>query len=275
MKLAYMMTTPEADPMPLCWNGDPAHIIRRVAEIGYDGIELQVRDPAALDRRKIARLASDAGIAIAAVSTGSIGSSENLYLTAADPDVRRRAIERFKVILQLAHDYGVDASIGRFRGTTRWAPSREVGLSWFRAALEELLPVAESLGNRIVLEPQTRYNSDILNTIGETIEFIKSFGTKSLVYEADLHHQAIEERSLVASLVTGQRSGYMTYVQLGDSNRMAPGWGSFNWVDILDTLRAIGYDGWLAMEFLQKPDSDRCAQQAFTFVNEVLAGPQA
>ena len=260
--------------MPLCWHGDPADIIRRLAEIGYDGIELQVRDPSAFDRRAIGKLAADAGIAIAAVSTGSIGSSDNLYLTAADPGVRKRAVERFKAVLQLAHEYGVDASIGRFRGHTRWAPSRDVAFSWFRGALEELLPVAQPLGVRIVIEPQTRYNSDMLNTIAETIAFIESFDTPSLVYEADLHHQAIEERSLIASLVSGQRSGYMTYVQLGDSNRRAPGWGSFNWVDILDTLRASGYDGWLSMEFLQKPDSESCARQAYTFVSGILAGDE-
>ena len=271
MKLAYMMTTPEADVMPLCWHGDAAHIIRRVAEIGYDGIELQVRDPAAFDTKAFAKLVSGAGLQISAVSTGSIGASENLYLTAADAGVRRRAVDRFKLVLQLAHDYGVDASIGRFRGTTKWAPSREIGLEWFRSAMDEVVPLAESLGVRIVLEPQTRYNSDFLNSIAETVAFIESYGSKALSFEADLHHQALEEKSLVVSLIEGFKSGHMSYVQLGDSNRLAPGWGNFNWVDILGTLRAIGYDGWLAMEFIQRPDSDRCAQQAYTFVSGLLA----
>ncbi|GAC1571262.1 MAG: sugar phosphate isomerase/epimerase [Candidatus Elarobacter sp.] len=271
MKLAYMMTTPEADPMPLCWHGEPAHIIRRVAEIGYEGIELQVRDPSAFDTKAIGKLAAGAGLKIAAISTGSIGPSDNLYLTSADPEVRRRAIDRYKLVLQLAHEYGVDSSIGRFRGTTKWAPSREVGLGWFRSAMEELVPLAESLGVRIVLEPQTRYNCDMLNSIAETVAFIESFASTALAFEADLHHQALEEKSLVVSLIEGFKSGHMTYVQLGDSNRLAPGWGNFNWVDILGTLKAIGYDGWLAMEFLQRPDSDRCAQQAYAFVKRVLA----
>jgi sugar phosphate isomerase/epimerase len=270
MKLASMMTTPEAQPMALCWHGDPAHVIRRVAEIGYDGIELQVRDPAAFDRGAVAALAREHGIAISAVSTGTIGAAENLYLTSPDADTRRRAIDRFASILRLAHDYGVDASIGRFRGSAKMAGGREQAFAWFRAALDELIPLAESLGVRIVLEPQTRYVGDMLNTIAETIAFIRTFDTRWLSYEADFHHQALEEPSLVASLVEGMRSGLMTYVQISDSTRGAPGSGSFNWVDLLATLRATGYDGWLAMEFYQGDDSDRAMQQAFATVDGVL-----
>jgi sugar phosphate isomerase/epimerase len=275
VKLAYMMTTPEADAMQLCWHGDAAHVIRRVAEIGYAGIELQVRDPAAFDHAAIARLAREAGIAISAVSTGSIGASENLYLTSADAALRRRAIDRFASILRLAGEYGVDASIGRFRGSTKIAGGHDVAYAWLRSALEELLPLAESLGVKIVLEPQTRYVGDMLNTIAETIAFIRSFATAALTYEADFHHQALEERSLVASLVEGARSGLMSYVQICDSNRLAPGLGNFNWVDLLATLRATGYDGWLAMEFVQRPDSDWCAQRAYDTVAGVLASLDA
>jgi 5-keto-L-gluconate epimerase len=270
MKLAYMMTTPEANPMPLCWHGEPAHVMRRIAEIGYDGVELQVRDPDAFSHAEIAKLAADAGLAITAVSTGSIGASDNLYLTATEPATRRRAIERFKAVLRLGAEYGVDASIGRFRGTTKFAPTREIAFAWLREALDEVLPLAASLGVRVVLEPQTRYVGDMLNTIAETIAFIRTFGTAALTYEADLHHQALEERSLIASLVEGQRSGLMSYVQLADSNRGAPGSGSFNWVDIIATLHAAGYDGWLAMEFVQGGDSDRAAQQAYAVVKGAL-----
>src|SRR5476649_176057 len=272
MKLAYMMSTPEADRMPLCWYGDPATIMRHVAAIGYAGIELQTRDPAAFSASDMGRIAADNGLSICAVGTGSIGSSDGLYFVASDATIRRRTIDRFKAVLELAAQYGVDASIGRMRGQTNMAPDRATAFGWFRTAIEELLPVAQSLGVRIVLEPQARYIGDMLNTIDETIAFIKTFDSPALVYEADLHHQAFEERSLVASLVAGVRSGLMTYVQIADSNRLAPGWGNFNWVDIVETLRASGYDGWLTMEFLQRPDSERCAQQAYRVLRAALDG---
>ena len=265
-----MMTTPECDALPLCWHGDPAYVIGRIAEIGYDGVELQVREPDKFDHDAIARLAADAGIVISAVSTGGIGAAENLYLTSPDPATRRRAVDRFKTVLRLAAEYGVDASIGRFRGNGKIAGSRENAMAWLREALDEVLPLAESLGNKVVLEPQTRYIGDLLNTIEETVAFIRTFDTISLTFEADFHHQSLEEHSLVASLVEGQRSGLMSYVQVSDSTRHAPGTGSFNWIDLMATLHASGYDGWLAMEFTQGRDSDRAAQQAFRTVRAAL-----
>jgi 5-keto-L-gluconate epimerase len=264
MQLAYMMATPELKAMPMAWVGDYERIIPRLAEIGYDGVELQVRDPADFDGEALQRCAQQAGLRIAAVSTGAVGSEDNLYLMSPDAEIRRRAVERYKSVLELAGSYGVDASIGRFRGQVKWAPDRETAIGWFRAALDDLVPVAERLGVRIVLEPQMRFIGDFLNTIDETLQFIESYGSPTLMYEGDLFHQALEERSMLASIVAGQRSGRMSFFQLCDSNRLAPGWGHHNWVDIVEVLRASGYDGWLSMEFNQQPDSDTCAQQAFS-----------
>jgi sugar phosphate isomerase/epimerase len=276
MKLAYMMTTPEAGTMPLCWGGEPPErILQRVAEIGYEGIELQVRDPNAFDTAAFGRMVRAAGLVITAVSSGPVTGVDGLFLVAADPGVRARALERFGLVLRLAAEYGVHATIGGMRGFAKWAPDRATGLGWFRAAIEHLIVDAEKLGAPIVLEPQNRYQTDFLNTIGETLAFIEDLGgPPSLIIEGDLFHMALEERSVLAALVTGARSGLMNYLQLGDSNRLAPGWGSFNWVDIVETLKAVGYDGWLAMEFTQKPDSETCARHAHDFIRPLL-GRQA
>jgi 5-keto-L-gluconate epimerase len=270
MKLAYMIATPELKSMPMAWVGDFRVSIPKLAEIGYQGLELQVRDPKEIDQQGLAACAREAGIEIAAVSTGAVGAQDKLYLMDADPDVRTRAIERYKDVLQLAATYGCDASIGRFRGMTSWAPDRQTGIGWFRAALDELTPVAERLGVHIVLEPQMRFIGDFLNTIDETLEFIDGYGGDVLRFEGDVFHQNMEEKSLLASIVQGQRSGKMTYYQLADSNRLAPGWGHHNWVDIVEVLRASGYDGWLSMEFNQKPDSETCARRAYQTVGPLL-----
>jgi sugar phosphate isomerase/epimerase len=270
MRLAYMIATPELKAMPMSWIGDYQRIIPRLAEIGYDGVELQVRNPAEFDGPAVGRCARDVGLAISAVSTGAIGAEDGLFLMHADADVRRRAVERYVSVLELAASYGVDASIGRFRGVTKSAPDRATGIGWFRAALDQLLPVAERLGLRIVLEPQMRFIGDFLNTIAETLEFIDTYGSKTLMFEGDTFHQMMEEKSLLASIVQGQLSGRMSYYQISDSNRLAPGWGHHNWVDIIEVLRASGYDGWISMEHSQEPDSDTAAQRAYATIRPLL-----
>jgi sugar phosphate isomerase/epimerase len=80
---------------------------------------------------------------------------------------------------------------------------------------------------------------------------------------------ALEERSIPAALIRGRK--HMTYVQLGDSNRLAPGQGFLPWRDFIETLRALEYDGWLSMEFSQKPDSRTAARQAYDFTRALIS----
>jgi sugar phosphate isomerase/epimerase len=270
MKLAYMIATPELAAQPMSWVGDYERSIGTLAEIGYAGVELQVRNPAEFDAGALERCAQQAGLAIAAVSTAALGTDDKLYLMSADADVRRQAIARYRTVLELAARYGCDASIGRFRGWASWAPDRATAEGWFRAALDELVPVAERLGIRIVLEPQMRFIGDYLNTIAETLAFIDSYGSPTLMFEGDLFHQVMEEKSLLGALVAGQLSGRMSYFQVSDTNRLAAGWGHHPWIDIIEVLKASGYDGWLSMEHAQTPDSESAARQSYTFLTPFL-----
>ena len=45
-----------------------------------------------------------------------------------------------------------------------------------------------------------------------------------------------------------QAGSLIGHVQLGDSNRLEPGAGHYDWPETLEALEAIGYEGWLAME---------------------------
>ena len=43
-------------------------------------------------------------------------------------------------------------------------------------------------------------------------------------------------------------SGRLAHVQISDTNRRAPGWGSLGWADFLGTIEALRYGGWVAVE---------------------------
>lgn len=273
MKLAYTIGTPEVKRMPMAWLGDTESILEKLSVMGYDGVELQTRNPAEFDAEAFGKKVKDAGLEICAVSSGVVGETDGFYFMSPEPEKRKAAVERYKSIVDLAARYGVDSSIGRFRGQTKWAPDRKTGLDWFRAALDELLPYAQRKGVRIVLEPQHPYNLDTLNTLAETVEFIRSFAATNLMFEADIHHQGLTEKSIPAALVYGMLSGYMTFVQVSDANRLPPGLGIFNWIDVFETLKAAGYDGWISVECKQFPDSERCAAYCYTFLSNVMNLP--
>jgi sugar phosphate isomerase/epimerase len=268
MRLAYQSVTPEVSRMALAWVGPLDQVLPAIAEIGYEGVEFQVRDAAEIDVSKLRQQVRDAGLVVAAIATGPVGQIDKLYIVDADAEGRRKCVERLKAAMELAAEFGVDAAVGGSRGRLASAPSKEQGWEWFREGIEPLVQQAEKLGTRLVLEPQCRLNTDFLMTIGETCDFIESLGSPHVSFEADAYHMALEERSIPAALVRGQK--HMTYVQLGDSNRLAPGQGFLPWRDIIETLRALNYDGWLSMEHSQLPDSPTAARQGYEFIEPLL-----
>jgi len=271
-KIAYMSVTPDVNgPMPLSWVADLNTVIPALKGLGYTGIELQTRKPTEFDWAAVKRTCDDAGLKIVGISTGPIGIEDGLYICHKDADGRKQAIERYKTVLDLADEWGVDSSIGGFRGRASMMGSRTDALDHFRQTVGELATYAKSKGRKIVLEPQCRINTDFLMTMAETVEFIQSMekdGIDNLVLEADMFHQALEEKSIVAAMVTARP--YLAHVQLGDSNRLAPGQGFLPWRDIIEVLRALKYDAWLSMEFTQKPDSPTCARQAIEFIRPLV-----
>jgi len=271
-KIAYMSVTPDVHgPMPLSWVADLDTVIPALVALGYTGIELQTREPTQFDWKATRKKIDDSGLIIVGISTGPIGIEDGLFICHKDADGRKKAFERYKTVLDLAGEWGVDSSIGGFRGRASMMESRAAALDHFRQTVGDLATYAKTNGRKIVLEPQNRINTDFLMTMAETVEFIQSMeqdGIDNLVLEADMFHQALEEKSIVASLVTARP--YLAHVQLGDSNRLAPGQGFLPWRDIVETLRALKYDAWLSMEFTQKPDSPTCARQAMEFIRPLV-----
>jgi 5-keto-L-gluconate epimerase len=141
-------------------------------------------------------------------------------------------------------------------------------MKWWRQALDELLEHAERRGINLLLEPQNRYNADLLVTIDETLSLLEEIGSSRLLLEGDTYHQALEERSIVASYIRAGR--HLGHMQLADSNRLSPGRGTLNWVDILETLQAIGYDGWLSVEIDQLPNPVTAARRSIDVIRALL-----
>ena len=113
-----------------------------------------------------------------------MGRQEGLFLIHADEDVRHRALERYHAVIDLAADWRVPAAIGRCRGLLSAAPSRETGLRWWRAALHDLIEHAERRDVTLLLEPQNRYNADLLVTMDETLRLLQEVGSSRLRIEA-------------------------------------------------------------------------------------------
>ena len=129
-----------------------------------------------------------------------------------------------------------------------------------RRDVEDLAPRAGDYGVPLLVEPLNRYETNLLNRVKDSLNFLEGVRAKNVKLLCDLFHMNIEETDIADSLrLAGDRLGHVHFV---DSNRLAAGWGHTNIVAVVQALRDINYGGYISAEVLPLPDSDSAAKQA-------------
>jgi len=268
MKLSLVVSVDETAFEAVAVRGSWTDGIRMAADLGYDGVELAVRDPGQVDANAVARTLRDARLHVPAIGTGQAFLKDGLSLSHDDEGIRARAIERMESHIQLAAQFGSMVIIGLLRGRIRG--DRAATDARLDGALRRILPVAERERVPVVLEPINRYETDYLGTIDDVLTVIRRHGSSALGLLADTFHMNIEEMSLEAALRLA--GGRLRHIHAADSNRWAPGWGHLDFSSIVRTLREVGYDGYLSAEILPRPDPVSAARQAVSYLRPLVKG---
>ena len=267
MKLALVVSIDETSFDAVAVRGSWADGVRMAATLGYEGVELAIRDPRTVDARAIERTLRDSGLVTPAIGTGQAFLKEGLSLSDPDEGIRARAIERMEAHIHFAARFGAAVIIGLLRG--RSIGSRAATASRLDASLRALLPIAEREKVSILIEPINRYETDVLARIEDVLAVVDRMGSPALGVLADTFHMNIEEASIEQALrLAGQR---LRLVHAADSNRWAPGWGHLDFPSIVRALREIGYGGFLSAEILPQPEPLAAARQTITHLRPLLS----
>ncbi len=268
VRLAYTVAAPDGGAPELAWCGDFPRVLEGVRTAGFEGVELYVLNPERLDAEQVLRALRAQGLEPAAVCTGEVYGRDGLCLSASAPHVRAGAMDRARAILDLAAALGgVPVNVGRLRGPCGGdpdAPRRALD------ALAELAAHAETQGTCLVLEPVNHHELDLVNTTAEGIRWVRHVGRAGLRLMLDAYHVHLEDTSVPAAFARAWREGVLAHVHVCDSNRLAPGWGHLPLKDVLATLGALGYAGWVTVECLQRPSPEAAARQAATHLRRLL-----
>jgi len=270
VKLSIALTPTKTVFSPLLFAGDIMRGIRRAGELGYDGVELNIRDTAAEPMKDIVSAARERSLEICAFGTGQAYLLDGLSVTSPDPAVRERLVERLRGHIDWAARVGALLIMGGIFG--RMEGDAAARKTQYADAIDVVRRLAEYAGQRgvvIAIEPINRYETNFLTSFEAALSFIAAVGRPSVRVLADTFHMNIEEADICASIArAGKR---LAHVHLVDSNRWAPGGGHIDFPPILRALRAIGFDGYLSGEFLPAPDDDTAAASNIVRVRSLLA----
>ncbi len=222
-------------------------IAPRVAAWGFDVVELPVEDVGDWDPGRARDLLDGLGLEPRVVLVMGPGRE----LVSTDPGTRRATQDYLRAVVDAAAAVGSPvaagpayASVGR---TWRMSAAERASLAAELAdALGPVVEHAAQAGVRLAVEPLNRYETSVLNTVGQGLELLADLPSEHCGLALDVYHMNIEEQGIPEAILrAGDR---VAHVQVCANDRGAPGADHLDWHGIAGALDAIGYPGPLVIE---------------------------
>lgn len=267
MKLSIAIASEKALPSAFVVFRGFEKSIKAAAAAGYDGVELALKNADEIDPQKLKFLLEETGLQVSCISTGQVFAESGLMFTDKDSRKRNKVKDIFIEFIDFATDFCSMVNIGRVRG--------QIGNDGIEACEERFIEVISELCEyaalqniNLVLEPVNRYEINFVNSVKEGVALLQKVNHPNLKLMPDVFHMNIEDAKIGEEL--SRNIEYIEYIHLADSNRLAPGWGHTDFIDIFNHLRKVQYKGWLSVEILPKPNPFAAAKQAIDFLKPFL-----
>ena len=251
--------------------------------IGYTGVELMADRPHLWPPdtedehlRRIAHLARDLEINLCNINgfmmkaDGDIHHPSWIERSAED---RKRRLDHTLACLEMARALGVP-SVSTEPGGPLEGMDRAEALKMFAEGIASPAALAESLGVRLLIEPEPAL---LLERLDETVEFIESLGVPGLGVNFDLGHFyciGLDPGEMIRTY-----SKHLEHVHIEDisedrvHHHLIPGTGAMDFKDIFQALYQVGYNGFVTVELYPFEDEPiRAAEEAYLFLRPYLAG---
>lgn len=234
------------------------------AQLGYQGLEIApftlFQETAGLDEALAARVQASAqaqGLHIPSLHWLLV-KPEGLSMVSPDEGVRQATLDWIHRLIVFAQRCGARVLV--HGSPAQRNPQAGQSLQDARARLEDSLrhiaPWAQEAGVTYCLEPLSRAETSVVNTVQEAAQMITRIGSPAVrtMLDASAASQA-ESEPIAQVLARHLDTGDIAHVQVNDRNRRGPGQGDTDLLPLVRVLRERQYKGWVAVEpFEYRPD---------------------
>lgn len=241
--------------------------VEKIAALGFPGIEIMCDKPhlyppeyGEKDLASLRKAISGQGLAVTNLNSFTLFAVGDTYLPSwIEPEKERRAIRIHHTLdcLKVADSLGC-RNISIPPGGPLNGISRKEALSLFRQGLEQVLPLAENLGVKVLIEPEPGL---LMENSVQFKFFIKEMRSDFLGLNFDLgHFFCVGEDPKEAFEDLFQWVGHVHLEDIAPSrvhNHLIAGQGAIPFLELFRTMAALGYKGDISLElypYVDRPE---------------------
>jgi sugar phosphate isomerase/epimerase len=242
--------------------------MKLASRLGYDGVELNIRDPRRIEERKLVKTLSDLDLRASCIITGQGFTVDGLSLVDPSARTRKLAVQRIKDHILLAGSLSSIVLIGWMRGI--WKYNRMRARRRFLEGLRVCAESAQDSGVLMGIECINRYEVDSINTLDEALATIREVDLGNVGIVADTFHMNIEEDKPIYEKIVICKNR-LFHVHVADNNRKVPGAGHLPFRRFFDSLRRMSYDRFVSVEVVPpEPSFASIAESSMTYLQKIV-----
>ena len=220
-------------------------LLASIREHGLTSFEIGMFDPALLPAAEIRRAfeAQDLEASICAILPAEANP------ISPDPAVRKQARAHLVKCIETAAEIGTHLICGPVYAPIGYLPGRRRNVdewNWAVDCFQFLGEVLDAHDLSLAIEPVNRSETFFLNSAAEAAELCDAIDQPRVGITIDTFHANIEEKNLPTAIQSlGPR---LKHMHISENDRGLVGSGHVDFPGIVQSLKAIGYDGCLLIE---------------------------
>ncbi len=250
--------------------------IKRLASIGYDGIEIGCAAPHAFPahltskrRKELKTLMGDVGLEPVSLLPAPGGGPGNNPASVVKEE-RQGAVSHYKEVVDLAADLGAKLVL-YVAGWQIFGVSKQDAYAWSCESLVEIAKYAKQKDITVAIEP-TSADSNLIDTADDALKLMRDSSQSNVKVMFDTYHALY--RNEVSSDYVHTMGSSLAHMHASDNDRLAPGDGRVDWHSVMQALKDINYKGHVTMEIgfnTRAVEPDRIARRALSYLKSVEA----
>lgn len=220
-------------------------LVKQIKSWGFDGVELPMFSVDGSPWKMYSKLLKDVGLGASVVAV----LPQDTSLISESASERQGAVDFIKGCIDSCVTLGAHTlcgplyhPVGKLAGRGPTDDERARCIEGLRVVGEH----AQQSGVAIAVEALNRFETYFLNSQEDAAALVSAVNVPAVGLLYDTFHSNIEEKSISNAITDA--APHMKLVHISANDRATPGEDHVLWQETFDSLRRVGYDGWLVIE---------------------------